>query len=150
MASIISVDNIRATSTSTNAITIDSSNNLGDITMNAEGGTGTLSVRQGVAKAWINFDGVGTIATRDSLNISSIDDDGTGLYGTNFSSSMNNDDFSASTGGGNDTTATSYRLHMPTLYNYTTSTVDLVVSKTSDNSYADIEAANIQVFGDLA
>ena len=110
----------------------------------------TSFVAGGSAKVWINFDGIGTIASRDSLNISSIDDDGTGLYGTNFTSSMNNDDFSASTGGGNDTTATSYRLHMPTLYNYTTSTVDLIISKTSDNTYADIEAANIQVHGDLA
>ena len=114
------------------------------------GSVTTDYVVNGSAKAWINFDGLGTIASRDSLNISSIDDDGTGLYGTNFTSSMNNDDFSASTGGGNDTTATSYRLHMPTLYNYTASTIDLIVSKTSDNTYADVEAANIQVFGDLA
>lgn len=112
--------------------------------------SGGSNAVEGLAKVWINFDGLGTIASRDSLNISSIDDDGTGLYGTNFTSSMNNNNFSASTGGGNDTTAASYRLHMPTVYNYTTSTVDLIVSKTSDNSYADIEAANIQVFGDLA
>ena len=98
MASIISVDNIRATGTSTNAITIDSSNNLGDITMNAEGGTNTLSVRQGVAKSWINLKIAATFETRDSFNISSAYYDGSVLCDTNYTNNFNNDDYAANRG----------------------------------------------------
>jgi len=94
MASIISVDNIRATGTSTNAITIDSSNNLGDITMNAEGGTGTLSVRQGTAKAWIKYDGTGTISVSDSLNVSSITDETTGTTTITITNDFDNSNYS--------------------------------------------------------
>ena len=98
MASIISVDNIRATGTSTNAITIDSSNNLGDITMNAEGGTGTLSVRQGVAKAWFNANcDVATYVNRDSFNISSIPESAAGDFRETYTNSMSNTNYSVTT-----------------------------------------------------
>ena len=44
---------------------------------------------QGIAKAWVNFDGNSTpIVIRSSLNVSSITDDGTGQYTANFSTSM--------------------------------------------------------------
>ena len=145
MASIISVDNIRATGTSTNAITIDSSNNLGDITMNAEGGTGTLSVRQGVAKAWINFNGTGTPATRDSLNASSLTDDSTGKFTLTFSSAMDNDDFAAVTSGGSSGTSAM----MGYMYSPATSSVKLEYVSAS-NALADPVFGTSDVNGDLA
>ena len=44
----------------------------------------------GVAKAWVNFNGVGTIAIRDSFNVSSLTDNGTGDYTINLTTAMAN------------------------------------------------------------
>ena len=40
--------------------------------------------QQGLAKAWVNFNGTGTLAIRDSFNVSSVTDEGTGDYTVNF------------------------------------------------------------------
>ena len=61
-------------------------------------GTDTLRVpsvssmgsHEGVAKAWVNFNGVGVVGIRDSLNVSSISDLGVGFYRTNFTTAMAN------------------------------------------------------------
>jgi hypothetical protein len=42
----------------------------------------------GLAKAWVNFNGTGTVAIRASLNVSSITDNGTGDYTVNFATAM--------------------------------------------------------------
>jgi len=68
----------------------------GDITVTSEGGAATQSLQQGLAKAWVNFDGTGTIAARDSLNLSSLTDNNTGQYQINYSSSMSNANYSIS------------------------------------------------------
>ena len=47
----------------------------------------------GVAKAWVNFNGVGTIAIRDSFNISSLTDGGQGIYSVNFTTAMANTNY---------------------------------------------------------
>jgi len=62
----------------------------------AEGGTNTTNLAQGLAKAWINFNGEGTIASRDSFSISSLSDSGTGKYQINFSSALSNNDYACS------------------------------------------------------
>jgi hypothetical protein len=49
----------------------------------------------GLAKAWVNFNGTGTVAIRASLNVSSITDRGTGAYTMNFSTSMPDSNYSA-------------------------------------------------------
>jgi hypothetical protein len=46
------------------------------------------TVAQGVARAWVNFNGTGTVAIRASFNVSSITDGGTGLYAINFTTAM--------------------------------------------------------------
>jgi hypothetical protein len=48
-----------------------------------------------LAKAWVNFNGTGTVAIRDSYNVSSITDSGTGDYTINFSTALNNSNYSA-------------------------------------------------------
>jgi len=45
---------------------------------------------EGLAKAWVNFNGTGTIAARDSVNVASLTDNGTGDYSVNFSNDMGN------------------------------------------------------------
>jgi hypothetical protein len=42
-------------------------------------GSGTPAIN-GLARAWVNFNGTGTVAIRASLNVSSITDNGTGDY----------------------------------------------------------------------
>ena len=78
MASILKVDELQGITAA------------GDITVTSEGGAATQSLQQGLAKAWVNFNGTGTIATRDSLNVSGLVDNGTGDYTVNFSSSFDN------------------------------------------------------------
>lgn len=48
----------------------------------------TMGSHQGVAKAWVSFDGTGTVSIRDSYNVSSITDLGTGQYRANFASAL--------------------------------------------------------------
>lgn len=65
----------------------------GDVDVTSEGGAVTFQLQQGLAKAWINFNGTGTIASRDSFNIGSLTDVSTGKYLLSYSSSMGNDDY---------------------------------------------------------
>ena len=148
MASIISVDNIRATGTSTNAITIDSSNNLGDITMNGEGGTNTLSVRQGVAKGWLSFNGTGTIAARDSLNHSSLTDNGTGDYTITHTNSMDNTDYVRDCYSSLDDTKGTSRTYNPEFFSIAAGSTGLATYSLSNyEDHANIECT---FYGDLA
>tara|TARA_R110000823_G_C15717845_1_gene478297 strand:- start:252 stop:608 length:357 start_codon:yes stop_codon:yes gene_type:complete len=52
---------------------------------NPSGGQPTID---GLAKAWVNFNGTGTVAIRASLNVSSITDNGTGDYTLNFTTAL--------------------------------------------------------------
>ena len=45
---------------------------------------------EGIAKAWVNFDGTGALAIRDSFNVDSVTDNGTGDYTINFTNNMPN------------------------------------------------------------
>ena len=60
---------------------------------------GTTYSARGIAKAWVNFNGIGTVAIRDSENVGSITDNGTGDYTVNFSSAMGNANFSVCAAG---------------------------------------------------
>lgn len=50
----------------------------------------TMKSHQGIATAWVNFNGTGTVAIRDSYNVSSITDNGTGDYTINFATALAN------------------------------------------------------------
>ena len=65
-----------------------------DITVTV-GATATQSLEQGLAKAWVNFDGDASgIAIRDSFNVSGNTDNGTGDYTITFSNAMSNGSYS--------------------------------------------------------
>lgn len=66
----------------------------GDVTITSEGGSATMQLQQGVAKAWWSLNGTGTIAGRDSFNVSSFDDVATGTYDANYTSAMANGNYS--------------------------------------------------------
>jgi hypothetical protein len=56
--------------------------------------TATGSAPSYSARAWVNFNGTGTIAIRSSGNVSSISDGGAGSYGVNFTTSMDDSNYS--------------------------------------------------------
>ena len=88
MASILKVDDLRGNTSA------------GDITITSEGGSATMQLQQGLAKAWTNINGgSGTPVVRDSFNNSSLTDNGTGDYTLALTSSMNNADYSLQTTG---------------------------------------------------
>ena len=50
-------------------------------------GSGSPAIN-GLARAWVNFNGTGTVAIRASMNVSSITDVSTGNYRINFTTAM--------------------------------------------------------------
>jgi hypothetical protein len=72
---------------------------------NPSGGQPTID---GLARAWVNFNGTGTVAIRASLNVSSITDNGTGNYTVNFTTAMPDANYSLVQGGGEVNTSTLY------------------------------------------
>ena len=84
MASILKVDDLRGNTAA------------GNITITSEGGSATMQLQQGMAKAWMHE----THATvHDSLNVSSATDGGSGDTVMNFVNNMNNDDYYNGGGG---------------------------------------------------
>tara|TARA_R100000697_G_scaffold117668_1_gene139489 strand:+ start:339 stop:761 length:423 start_codon:yes stop_codon:yes gene_type:complete len=124
----------------------------GSIDVTGEGNSTTTNLQQGLAKAWVNFNGTGTIATRDSYNVSSLNDDGTGLYDVVLTSNMVNNDYSPTVSGAFNTADSSAET-VPT-----SRRIDLVTSEFGlrstklDNShaFADSELIYSTIHGDLA
>ena len=55
----------------------------------------TEQIKNGIAKAWVNFNGTGVVAIRASFNVSSITDSGVGSYGVNFTNALSDANYSA-------------------------------------------------------
>jgi len=60
--------------------TLTGKTSAGSIVVTGEGGSTTTNLQQGVAKAWVNFNGESTAATVNTFNIGSLTDQGTGQY----------------------------------------------------------------------
>jgi hypothetical protein len=67
-------------------------------------GSGTPTIN-GLAKAWVNFNGTGTVAIRASLNVSSITDNGTGLFRVNFINAMTDANYGMASNAGTGSTS---------------------------------------------
>jgi len=63
-------------------------------------GSGTPAIN-GLAQAWVNFNGTGTVAIRASFNVSSITDNGTGDYTANFTVAMSDANYAVAGQAGN-------------------------------------------------
>jgi hypothetical protein len=68
-------------------------------TIQNSGGTGSPAIN-GLAAAWVNFNGTGTVAIRASNNVSSITDNGTGDYTVNFTTALVDANYSSVVGTG--------------------------------------------------
>jgi hypothetical protein len=125
-------------------LTIDASE---QITVASEGGAVTTSVQQGLAKAWIAFNGTGTIAIKDSNNFASISDDGTGDYKSNLTSALSNTNGSTTAGGGHPDALTNVgEAHQVGLL----SSSQLSHETGSSSGNLDFAHVNAAVHGDLA
>lgn len=56
-------------------------------TIQNAGGSGSPEIN-GLARAWVNFNGTGTVAIRQAFNVTSITDLGTGTYTINFTTAL--------------------------------------------------------------
>ena len=109
------------------------------------GSVTTDYVVEGVAKAWVNFNGTGTIASNDSFNESSLTDSGTGSYQVNLTNDMANANYT-SVGSGNDNVA------LITTYSgtYSASSVRVDSRNSTTGGTSDWSRIGVNVHGDLA
>ena len=149
MSEIIT-DTITGKSTAT-TITIGStpvvSSSANSMTIRGEG-TAQTSIQQGLAKAWINFNGTSTIATRDSFNISSIADVNAGIYTITINNDMANANYCTTSGVGRGGLATCTFLNDNT-WAVTTGSGQVICADNSNTAF-DPPAVLASFLGDLA
>tara|TARA_R100000900_G_scaffold126512_1_gene101095 strand:- start:265 stop:681 length:417 start_codon:yes stop_codon:yes gene_type:complete len=138
MASQLKVDTITGVTTA------------GSIAVTGEGNSTTTNLQQGLAKAWVRFNGGGTAAINDSFNIGSLTDNGTGLYTFAFSSNMGNVNFcGTATAKEVDSTAANNNGTGVMLHGYLATAVEYVCFS-PDGNVRDPVLANMEINGDLA
>ena len=134
--------------------TLTGTSTAGSITVTGEGNSTTTNLQQGLAKAWINFNGTGTIASRDSFNVGSLTDNGTGDYTLNFSNNMNNANYFGNTGAAAGASAStfsspytgaSFSSSAPT-----TSAFRYANFHYNSATYKDVDYTSASIKGDLA
>ncbi len=107
---------------------------------NPSGGQPTID---GLAKAWVNFNGTGTVAIRASLNVSSITDNGTGDYTVNFTNALADANYCAALSGGEGTAGSGGRV--PSSAGSTTTTFRIQV-RNLDNVASDSTDTYVSIF----
>ena len=138
-----------------NLIASGSTTIFGEAGVTSSDSTGkTTNLQQGLAKAWINFDGTSTGSVGDydrgSLNCAVTTDHGTGNFTLSFTNSMGNSNFSVGgmTGGNaSDPNTTSCAILCP---QQTASTIRIRTGSATSDSDVNREFTFVQVFGDLA
>ena len=75
--------------------------------------SGGSNAVEGLAKAWINFNGTGTIAERDSFGVTSLTDKTTGQYDVNFSSGFTDANYSGVANGWRSGVGHAFVTHVP-------------------------------------
>jgi len=116
-------------------------------TIPSEGGAANTNIVQGLAKAWLFYNGSGNLI-RDSFNVASVTDNTTGDFTKNMTSSFGSANYTAV--GGSGTAGSDYRLVTPNFnaaptssatrmrvhYNSSTPTDDPYISSTSHGDLA--------------
>ena len=136
MASILKVDTITGVTTA------------GSIAVTGEGNSTTTNLQQGLAKAWVNFNGSGTVAIRDSENVTSILDEGSGDYTINFANSMANANYNHVAGGQSALSNANREIKIPGDTTPTASALQLWT--TNHASLTDFTFVSVSNHGDLA
>jgi len=125
----------------------------------SEGGSATTNLAQGLAKAWVNFNGRGTIAARDSFNHSSLTDVSVGNYTVTMTNAMGNTNYAFSGGTAESNAASGSRV-INFGSNFDSDTLDPNFTTTaysvnaffcnSDGQEFDVTFIANQISGDLA
>jgi len=130
--------------------TLTGKTSAGSIVVTGEGGSTTTNLQQGLAKAWVNFDGGASgAASRDSFNVSGMTDNGSGNYTVAINNDMSNANFSIgdSIGDYNDT---SESIAWAFTHTQATGTMSIISAHFDGGSAADRSSVCMQAFGDLA
>ena len=128
----------------------------GSIAVTGEGNSTTTNLQQGLAKAWVHFDGTSTLSIKDSLNNSSVTDNATGQYIPIISSAMGNTLWMASVTGTASQTGGGYAQTDSSAFDgsgttpYRTTTKMNIRGMNDSASAADHGDVNFAIFGDLA
>ena len=155
MTSQLNVDTIvdKAGSGGTNVKVANTSTYVSD------GGAVTQNTVQGLAKAWVNFDGTATdAAARDGFNNSSMTDVGTGLYTLTITNAMNSTNSMIASGLCTDDGSTNNHVANLSLDRtgsggspFTTTTIGFnTVFETSGATLNDMDFVTVAIHGDLA
>lgn len=138
-----------------------------DAEVKAETGTGgtgavltptpeNMKHHEGIAKAWVNFDGTGTVSIRDSYNVSSITDNGVGDYTINFTNAFANANYNMVGGGCRSTGYASFILNVRysdplsgTPTQKTTTACRVLTSYGAATAAYDIEENHATFYGDI-
>lgn len=108
----------------------------------------TSVVHNGTAKAYVSFTCSSSTAIHGSFNIASLSDDGSGHTHVNYTSSMNNDDYSVGSACGNTSQGVFNR---GTCCNaYATGSYEQFTFASNSDGAADLSQVSSNTFGDLA
>ena len=151
--STLKVDKLQGTSGSATALTLNGAastfNGVHTVGNNAiytsDGGAVTQNLVQGLAKAWVNFNGTGTIAARDSFNVASLTDTATGNYTVNINNDFGAADYSVATNTQDLSGASNSQV-----VSLTASTTPLYTITISPLVLADNPTVSVNCYGDLA
>ena len=127
--------------------TLTGTTTAGSIAVTGEGNSTTTNLQQGLAKAWVNFDGTATdAASRDSFNVSSMADGGTGNYTVSINNDMNDANYCCMLHASQDSG------NRASLNNRTAQTASSIQLACNDhnNSSSDLAKCHVSVHGDLA
>ena len=113
----------------------------------AEGGSGTTTTVQGLAKVWFNVNQEGTQAFRDSFNCSSLSDQNTGVTRVAFTNALANGDYAA---GGMSRDSSGGSFGIVRLSDPMSTTEFQFVGESHDDTNIDCNCATVNINGDLA
>ena len=120
----------------------------GSIVVTGEGNSTTTNLQQGLAKAWINFNGTGTIASRDSFNVTSIQDNGSGQYQYAIANDMAAVNYARLVSAGLSGSRTV--ADTGSAGSNTAAVVVIITQNIGDASLVDVDDVNSEICGDLA
>ena len=130
----------------------------GSILVTGEGNSTTTNLQQGLAKAWVNFDGTASgAAARDGFNNASMTDGGTGIYTVTITNAMNSTNSMIASGLCTDDGSTNNHVANISLLRtsggspFTTTTIGFnTVFETSGSTQTDMDFVTVAIHGDLA
>jgi len=130
--------------------TLTGKTSAGSIVVTGEGGSTTTNLQQGLAKAWVDFDGSSTATIRDSYNIASLTDQGTGQYQFAITNDMSSQYFSIATNTGNRDSSNAGITRSSQGGSGAAGTFHCEIMEDGGNANTDAAAAQALIHGDLA